>query len=108
MRAMKKTLLLSAVLTLFFGCANIEQAIKGEGNDGTVSKEDREAQFKMKMDGLLGRSKKEVVLELGPPEEIKSIAGLEILMYRKGNVLVQEKYNCYFDGDKMVKWDYAK
>lgn len=107
-----KKIILPAVLILAAGCASFEESLDNiRGNDEST-KESREARedqaLKDKMDSLLGKSRKEVILEMGAPFETKSIGGLEILVYVKKHIMHEEKLNCYFDGDKLVKWDYSK
>ena len=78
------------------------------------------------MTPLLGKPKKDIILTIGQPTQIREIEGLEIYKYyisygtksgmvvipgtyvASGSVKTWERYdliNVYFEGGKMVKWD---
>jgi hypothetical protein len=86
----------------------------------------RQNELKAKMDPLLGKSKEEVVLALGVPQEVVTVGGLEVLKYYQsygmrtqaavapnpylvsGSARSWEAYdtiNAYFQNGVMVKWD---
>jgi hypothetical protein len=86
----------------------------------------RHKELNAMMDPLLGKSKEEVVLALGAPREVATIAGLEVYKYYQsygsrtqaavapnpylgsGSARSWEAYdtvNAYFKDGVMVKWD---
>lgn len=114
---MKSTVLLSAfIFALVFalsGCQSMQ-----------VSQ--RQKELNAIMEPLLGKSKEEVVLTLGAPREVATIAGMEVYKYHQsyggrtqaavapnpylvtGGARSWEAYdtiNAYFKDGVMVKWD---